>query len=88
MAATNRPTAPRIAPCVRTRLAENHIAAVDVCECGMMHLHLGPFSLRLTADALTSLLETLAQATGASVVRSTRPALAPGAAGREGWSDA
>ena len=50
------------APCARTRLAETEVAAVDLCECGMMHLHLGPFSLRLTPGALQGVLETLAEA--------------------------
>ena len=44
---------PNPAPCARTRLAESEVAAVDLCDCGMMQLHLGPFSLRLTPDALS-----------------------------------
>ena len=73
-------------PCTRTRLAENHVAAVDICECGMMHLHLGPLSLRLTPDAIAILAETLALATGARLVRSSvpSPAFAGGAQPRRG----
>lgn len=61
------PTAPSHAPrshapCSRTRLAETAMAAVDYCECGHMHLHLGPFSLRITPEALSDLLSTLGQA--------------------------
>lgn len=58
---------PTTAPCRRTRLAESGVAAVDLCECGMMHLHLGPFSLRLTPDALEGLLDTLADAVSTRV---------------------
>jgi hypothetical protein len=59
------------AQCNRTRLAEGDIAAVDVCDCGLLHLHIGPFSLRLTPCSLHGLLATLASATGATVVRPT-----------------
>jgi len=55
--------------CSRTRLAESEVAAVDVCDCGLIHLHMGPFSLRLTRDSFQTLLMTLAQATGATVSR-------------------
>ncbi len=57
------------APCARTRLAESEVAAVDLCDCGMMHLHLGPFSLRLTPDVLESVLDTLADAVSTRVRR-------------------
>ena len=53
------------ATCLRTRLAESHVAAVDYCQCGHMHLHLGPFSMRLTPEALSGLIETLGQAIAA-----------------------
>jgi hypothetical protein len=48
--------------CLRARLAETAVAAVDYCQCGHMHLHLGPFSMRLTPEALSGLVETLTQA--------------------------
>jgi hypothetical protein len=71
-------TPPRGNPtaCSRTRLAENDVATVDVCHCGLLHLHMGPFSLRMTPTSLQILLATLAQATGATVTRaaSARPA--------------
>lgn len=54
--------APRHSTCTRTRLAESEVAAVDYCECGHMHLHLGPFSLRITPEALSGLLGTLGHA--------------------------
>lgn len=62
--------------CLRTRLAETAVAAVDFCQCGHMHLHLGPFSMRLTPEALGGLMETLGQAIAthaASTQRVTTP---------------
>jgi hypothetical protein len=53
--------------CNRTRLAESDVAAVDACDCGLIHLHMGPFSLRLTPRSLRGLLSTLAEAIGATV---------------------
>ena len=64
------PPRPNATACTRTRLAETDVAAVDACDCGLLHLHLGPFSLRLTPTSLQTLLATLAQATGATVTRS------------------
>ena len=61
---------PTTAPCRRIRLAESEVASVDLCECGMMHLHLGPLSLRLTPDALQGVLGTLAEAVATKFARS------------------
>lgn len=49
----------------QTRLAESSIAAVDVCECGMMQLHIGAMTLRLSPCAASELLRTLGQAVAA-----------------------
>jgi hypothetical protein len=50
------------ATCLRTRLAETSVAAIDYCQCGHIHLHLGPFSMRLTPEALVGLGEVIGQA--------------------------
>jgi hypothetical protein len=44
------------------RLAESSVAAVDVCECGMLLLHIGAMTLRLSPCAASELLRTLEQA--------------------------
>jgi hypothetical protein len=44
------------------RLAEGEYAAVDMCTCGMMQLHIGDLSLRLDPDVVLSLTCTLASA--------------------------
>ena len=48
--------------CRQTRLAESSVAAVDVCDCGVMQLHLGAVTLRIAPCALAELLSTLEQA--------------------------
>lgn len=48
--------------CRQTRLAESGVAAVDVCDCGVMQVHVGAVTLRLAPCALTELLSTLEQA--------------------------
>ena len=49
----------------QTRLAESSIAAIDVCECGMMQLHIGAMTLRLSPCAASELLRTLSEAVAA-----------------------
>ncbi len=44
------------------RLAESDYAAVDMCHCGALQLHLGDLSLRLPPDLVLSLTRTLAVA--------------------------
>jgi len=55
--------------CRRTRLAESAVAAVDICGCGMMQLHLGPFTVRMAPDAVSELLATLGRAVAAQAGR-------------------
>jgi len=48
--------------CRQTRLAESSVAAVDVCDCGVMQLHVGAVTLRIAPCALSELLSTIEQA--------------------------
>jgi len=48
--------------CPRTRVAQNSVGAVDVCECGMWQLHLGAITLRLAPCGLSELLALLGSA--------------------------
>jgi hypothetical protein len=69
----NRPLShPAVGPCHRTRLAESGVAAVDVCSCGMLQLHLGPMTLRMTPEALSELLGTLGEAVAQAAGRRVR----------------
>ena len=51
-----------IEQCTRRRLAENAIVAVDLCSCGVMQLHLGALTLRMSPGAVSELVGTLGQA--------------------------
>jgi hypothetical protein len=44
------------------RLAENEYAAVDMCHCGALQLHLGDLSMRLPAELVLALTRTLSAA--------------------------
>lgn len=46
----------------RARLAEGSVGAVDVCDCGMMLLHVGAVTLRLSPSTASELSRTLSQA--------------------------
>ena len=46
----------------RARLAEGPICMVEECSCGVMHLTIGPVTLRLQAEAVESMWVTLGEA--------------------------
>ena len=46
----------------QVRLAESEYAAVDMCHCGALQLHLGNLSIRLPPELLLSLTRTLTAA--------------------------
>jgi len=46
-------------PATNVRLAESDYAAVDMCHCGALQVHLGDLSLRLPPDLVLSLTRTL-----------------------------
>lgn len=62
-------------PCRKVRLAESSVASVDLCDCGVMHLNLGPLSLRLCPQALSELIATLGRAVAAHAARRARAEL-------------
>jgi hypothetical protein len=59
--------------CSQTRLAESAVAAVDLCSCGTLQLHLGPLTLRLAPCALTELRTTVDRAMAAYAAREVAP---------------
>lgn len=63
--------------CRHVRLAESAVAAVDVCDCGMMQLHVGAVTLRLTSDAVAELLGTLGHAVAVQAARTTSAEVVP-----------
>ena len=46
----------------QVRLAESEYAAVDMCHCGALQLHLGDLSVRLPPELMLSLTRTLTAA--------------------------
>lgn len=59
---------PSLHTCERIRLAEGNLATVDQCSCGMLHLHLGAITLRVSPEALRSIFETLGESIAAQAV--------------------
>lgn len=48
--------------CRKVTLARGEIAAVEQCQCGRLHVHIGPFSMRFEVGAIESLHATLGRA--------------------------
>jgi hypothetical protein len=46
----------------KTILAQGSIATVEACDCGVVHVHVGAVSLRLTRTAFESLTAALVEA--------------------------
>jgi hypothetical protein len=80
---------PRRQRCRQTRLAESSVAAVDVCDCGVMQVHVGAVTLRLAPCALDELLSTLERAVSErAAVEERRHLDSVPAAGRPGRGQA
>lgn len=62
--------------CPRALLARGPLASVDVCRCGMLHLHLGALTIRLTPEALAELVTTLTTAVAAHAATHVRARVA------------
>ena len=60
---------------VRRVVAHSAVATVESCSCGVVHLHLGPVSLRFTHSSLQMLQRTLSEACEALVPEAPEPAL-------------
>ena len=69
-----KPRSPAHNNCTLSRLAESSIAAVDVCRCGMMRLHVGAVTLRMAPCAISELLATLGRAIAVQATRGCDPA--------------
>jgi hypothetical protein len=50
--------------CTRQLLSHGSLASIERCSCGTLHLVLGPFTLRLSADQFKSLFVTMLEAQG------------------------
>lgn len=63
------PQIPASVPCQRTRLASGSIGAVDQCDCGAMHVHVGATTLHLQPSAFCDFVRTLNHALNQSMLR-------------------
>lgn len=48
--------------CTRKRLAQGEVGAVDICECGMLQVHIGALTVRMEPRAFAELADTLCRA--------------------------
>jgi hypothetical protein len=46
----------------REKLAEGQFCTVEACNCGVLHVSIGPFSIRLEAAVVESIWVTLGEA--------------------------
>lgn len=72
-----RNPAPHPTPeCPTLRLAQGEIATLDMCSCGTLRLNLGALTVRLTPEALSSLMETVSEGLATHAALRTRPRFA------------
>lgn len=57
----------------KNRIAEGTYCSVDACECGVLHVTLGPLTVRLQADVVESIWVTLGEAIQRMEARRVRP---------------
>lgn len=59
--------------CPTLRLAQGDVATIDMCSCGTLRLNLGAITVRLTPQALSSLMQTLGEGLATHTALRTRP---------------
>ena len=68
---------PHAAPdCPTLRLAQGDIATIDMCSCGTLRLNVGAVTLRLTPEALGSIMQTLGEGLATHAALRARPRFA------------
>ena len=66
------------------RIAEGNLVAVDQCDCGTLHVHIGALTLRLDVPAVRDLLNTLGRALAARTAADYRAGALPLSAAKPG----
>lgn len=78
------PAPAAIEDCPTLRLAQGDVATIDMCSCGTLRLNLGAVTVRLTAQALSSLMQTLGEALTTHSALRSRPRLLSDGASKSG----
>lgn len=73
-----------IEDCPTLRLAHGDVATIDMCSCGTLRLNLGAVTVRLTPQALSSLMQTLGEALATHSALRSRPRLLSDPASKSG----
>ncbi len=64
--------------CTRATLAQGSCCKVELCDCGVLHLTVGPVTFRTTPDMTESFLSTLSEAVHQLALRSADAAATSG----------
>lgn len=59
--------------CSTLRLAAGDVATVDMCSCGTLRLNLGAITVRMTPQALSSLMQTVGEGLATHAALRTGP---------------
>jgi hypothetical protein len=62
------------------RLAQGDVATIDMCSCGTLRLNLGAITVRLTPEALSSIMQTVGEGLATHSALRARPRFASDAA--------
>jgi hypothetical protein len=62
-----------IQDCSTLRLAHGDVATVDMCSCGTLRLNLGAITVRMTPQALSSLVQTVSESLATHSALRSRP---------------
>jgi hypothetical protein len=69
-----RNPAPHVTPeCETLRLAQGDVATIDMCSCGTLRLNFGALTVRLTPEALSSLMQTVGEGLATHAALRARP---------------
>jgi hypothetical protein len=53
---------PGIEECTRKRLAHGEVGAVDICECGMLQVHIAALTVRMEPRVFSDFIDTVCRA--------------------------
>ena len=62
--------------CPTLRLAGGDVASVDMCSCGTLRLNLGAITVRMTPQALSSLMQTVGESLATHAALRAKPRFA------------